>query len=174
MQNFQITATSLNTFKDMYLDVIHIGSIVHIIYFELNKYANSLIHQNKISDEMLNSSVKLIHKTVEQFYEENKSVYIQLKEVYGDRFLFENTSNSIEFEITSSDILLWSDNLNNLGVYGSELVRIIEIKKEIERMRNGRELKKKEELLSQKNAELEKLKLETDKLISEIERLNVL
>jgi hypothetical protein len=172
MQNYPMTAKSLNTFKDIHLDIIHIGSIIHIIYFELNKYANSLIHQNNCSDEMLNSSVKLIHKTVEQFYEENVGVNIQLKEVYGDRFLFENTSNNIEFEITSSDILLWSDNLNNLGVYGSELVRIIEIKKEIERKKNERELKKKEELLSQKNVELEKLKLEMDKLNSEIEKLN--
>jgi hypothetical protein len=77
-----------------------------------------------------------------------------------------------EFEISSLDILLWSDNLNNLDVYKSELVRIIEIKKEIERKKNERELKKKEELLSKKNAEMEKLKLEMDKLNSEIEKLN--
>jgi len=172
MQNYPMTATSLNTFKDMHLDIIHIGSIIHIIYFELNRYANSLIHQNKISDEMLNSGVKLIHEKVDQFYEENVGVNIQLKDVDGNIFLFENTSNSIEFEISSLDILLWSDNLNNLDVYKSELVRIIEIKKEIERKKNERELKKKEELLSKKNAEMEKLKLEMDKLNSEIEKLN--
>jgi hypothetical protein len=173
MRNYQISESKLLEFKETHQELIDFCSTINYINSNLSKFANILINSNLESNESeVKDSIILLHNEVERFHDDYSGVNIQLVEVDSKTLHFENVATMVQFEISYYDILRWSNNLNNLELYKSELVKLIEIKKEYTRKQNERELKRKNDILAKKNAEMEKLKLEMDKLNSEIEKLN--
>ena len=175
MKSYNITSSDLSVFKKMHRNIIDLASTINKINNDLRDHAYKYVKTLGANKEVTIYSktyLTALIKSVVEFHDSYSGENIELKEISDTTFHFENTYTSETFEVSSDEILLWSDNLENIERYESKLLELIEMYKEKVRKENEREIKRKQEQLSKKNNEMAALKLQMDRLNSEISQLN--